>query len=350
MKPSFPSPKRFLGDAHAVVAMIFRPRQQNPLEIVHVPKVEKFEHLTSGPVQVLAETQCTLSEQVVDTPENENLWREEDFTSTDVFFILRASNKRDRWSGQVAFPGGRKKEGETDLQTAIRETHEEIGLDLSKEAFKYLGRLNDRVVVQNNKKLVVSCLLFKQIHQNTPKLSLDAREVAACGWVSLDHFKKSNCTSPFRVNLLTTYIGRKHKLSSTLIESLGVTNLIFTRILLPIEDVVEASSSFTTQESLIQKQFSLWGLTMGMVSEFLLERELRQEPFTLTSNFGNRIIPVVFDSAMHNITHFIVKEAIERVFQRKLSWEEGIVYYMSFLFGSSIVGTTAFAYFVRSKL
>ena len=44
-------------------------------------------------------------------------------------FIRRAFNPKDPWSGNVAFPGGRKDGDETDKQTAVRETMEELGLD-----------------------------------------------------------------------------------------------------------------------------------------------------------------------------------------------------------------------------
>jgi 8-oxo-dGTP pyrophosphatase MutT (NUDIX family) len=48
----------------------------------------------------------------------------------EILFLKRATNPTDRWSGDVAFPGGRQQQGETDKETAMRETLEEIGLDL----------------------------------------------------------------------------------------------------------------------------------------------------------------------------------------------------------------------------
>ena len=64
-------------------------------------------------------------------------------TGLDVLFIRRAEDARDPWSGQMAFPGGRSERGDADLRmTAMRETAEEIGLDLLREA-EYLGSLDE---------------------------------------------------------------------------------------------------------------------------------------------------------------------------------------------------------------
>ncbi len=55
--------------------------------------------------------------------------------------IRRAQSKRDPWSGHMALPGGRKHPGDGSLlTTAIRETREETGVDLSQSG-RLLGCL-----------------------------------------------------------------------------------------------------------------------------------------------------------------------------------------------------------------
>lgn len=62
---------------------------------------------------------------------------------TQALFILRASKESDPWSGQMAFPGGHIETfDESSIAAAVRETEEEIGLDLNKHG-TYLGALDE---------------------------------------------------------------------------------------------------------------------------------------------------------------------------------------------------------------
>jgi 8-oxo-dGTP pyrophosphatase MutT (NUDIX family) len=61
----------------------------------------------------------------------------------EALFIKRATREGDPWSGQIALPGGRRNADEDSLLlTAVRETYEEIGVDLA-AAGTLLGKLDE---------------------------------------------------------------------------------------------------------------------------------------------------------------------------------------------------------------
>ena len=76
----------------------------------------------------------------------------------ELLFIRRADYQGDPWSGDVAFPGcGVETEDADSRATAERETHEEIGLVLSDEAYLgTLGSINGAYLPVN-----ISCHLYQ---------------------------------------------------------------------------------------------------------------------------------------------------------------------------------------------
>jgi len=100
----------------------------------------------------------------------------------ETLFIHRAERAGDTWSGQIAFPGGRKEPADADLQaTAIRETREEIGLDLaSAELLAVLDDMHPRTPVLPP--VVVRPFAFA-LADHPPTLTLSA-EVQDAFWVS----------------------------------------------------------------------------------------------------------------------------------------------------------------------
>ena len=63
----------------------------------------------------------------------------------EMLFIERAIRNGDPWSGHMAFPGGRTEADDDDsFDTAVRESREEIGFDITAHAgVRWLGRLDD---------------------------------------------------------------------------------------------------------------------------------------------------------------------------------------------------------------
>jgi 8-oxo-dGTP pyrophosphatase MutT (NUDIX family) len=61
----------------------------------------------------------------------------------ELLFIHRAEHDRDPWSGHMSFPGGRVEDDDADpLATAVRETSEEVALDLGRRA-TLIGQLSE---------------------------------------------------------------------------------------------------------------------------------------------------------------------------------------------------------------
>lgn len=102
----------------------------------------------------------------------------------DLFFIRRAEHPHDPWSGHVAFPGGRHDpEDPSLLATAIRETREEVGIDLSPDHL--LARLPDVPAFTRSKRgnLVVTPFVFAL--RSDPVVVPNHVEVSTTLWVPL---------------------------------------------------------------------------------------------------------------------------------------------------------------------
>jgi 8-oxo-dGTP pyrophosphatase MutT (NUDIX family) len=100
-------------------------------------------------------------------------------SSPEVLFIVRAEHDHDPWSGNIGFPGGRlNPSGETAQQAAVRETYEELTLDLSQS--RYLGRLDD--LYGAVMPVLVSCFVYQLLG---PARLQPNHEVARAFWCPL---------------------------------------------------------------------------------------------------------------------------------------------------------------------
>lgn len=103
----------------------------------------------------------------------------------EVLLIRRAEHPSDPWSGHMAFPGGRQAASDpTLLHTAMRETREEVGLDLSRQAER-IGQLDDLQAIARGKpqETVIRPFVF-EVHHQSP-IRADDREVAEALWTPL---------------------------------------------------------------------------------------------------------------------------------------------------------------------
>ena len=100
-----------------------------------------------------------------------------------ILLIRRADRPGDPWSGHMALPGGRREPEDADLlATAIRETREEVGIDLDRE--QLLGGLDD-VIPRNPVLPPIAVRPFVFLLPRPPSLVLNP-EVAATQWVTLE--------------------------------------------------------------------------------------------------------------------------------------------------------------------
>lgn len=101
-----------------------------------------------------------------------------------LFFIHRAVDERDPWSGHMGFPGGFMEDADGDLvATVSREVLEETGIDLRRSA-RLLGRLDEIQGVARGRQLplVISPFLFAL---NEPVVPEPNEEVQGVLWVPL---------------------------------------------------------------------------------------------------------------------------------------------------------------------
>lgn len=109
-----------------------------------------------------------------------------------LLMIKRVAKEGDPWSGDMAFPGGCHQKGDQCLiHTAIRETWEEVGVDLHQSA-KFVVRLSDQLTRSHSvlKPMIVAPYLF---HIAKPyALRLNPKEVEGAVWIPLGFFADKN--------------------------------------------------------------------------------------------------------------------------------------------------------------
>mmetsp|Transcript_30921 Transcript_30921/g.81209 ORF Transcript_30921/g.81209 Transcript_30921/m.81209 type:complete len:335 (-) Transcript_30921:591-1595(-) len=189
--------------------------------------------------------------------------------SLEGLFIKRAANERDRWSGHVGLPGGGRARGETLFDAAVRETREETGINLDNTAaFEYLGRLDDRnASFLRRRRFIVSTFVFLQrsddegnpISCGRAPLSLQESEVAGVRWAPLNEIEAWQNDI-----IIYPWFFPKRGILRFLVHTLRFHRIRFPAFTFPLPSF----SVEDEEKEASELDFRLWGLTLGIVSDF----------------------------------------------------------------------------------
>jgi len=149
--------------------------------------------------------------------------------SAQFLLIKRAERPGDHWSGHLALPGGRVDPmRDADLvATAVRETREEIGIDLLNGG-RFIGQLP--LIKPNNPRLPeIEITPFVVVAPSSFSIQLSA-EVDSTLWVSLGRLKREGRSSEYRI-YLGTAINRWPAYPSEAGPIWGITERILTSFL-----------------------------------------------------------------------------------------------------------------------
>lgn len=144
-----------------------------------------------------------------------------------ILLIRRAERTGDPWGGHMALPGGRREPDDEDLlTTAIRETEEEVGVQLTRE---HLAGTLDDVVPRTPVLPPVAVRPFVFLAQTRPALTLNT-EVAAASWVTFDHLLQVGTHHPVRLDVAgSTRVVQAYQIESAIVW--GMTERILSSLL-----------------------------------------------------------------------------------------------------------------------
>lgn len=148
-----------------------------------------------------------------------------DRESPSVLLIRRAERAGDPWSGQIAFPGGKmQRDDGTARKTAVRETLEEVGVDLEASA-QFLGYGQLTTTHTGTMEVVPSVFLLNGKVKVVPN-----EEVASYRWADLRDMLAPRSSSNYTLN----YEGRSVQVPAFLVGDYvvwGLTHRILTKVL-----------------------------------------------------------------------------------------------------------------------
>ncbi|KAF9458352.1 hypothetical protein BDZ94DRAFT_111272 [Collybia nuda] len=197
---------------------------------------------------------------------------------------LAQSRLRNTQEAHVAFPGGRMEpEDEGGLYTAMRQTWEEIGIDLAERQYTSVGQLDDREITTSLGKrllMILSPFVFLQVTPHAPPP--DPVPTTTLHWIPL-----TTLVSPFSAPKWSTVtvdaatrLAPKHSTALRLLVRVLIGSMEFPAILLdtspPSSPIPDNKKHDILEKGIPSKSWShppsnlkLWGLSLGMMLDLM---------------------------------------------------------------------------------
>jgi len=122
-----------------------------------------------------------------------------DRDAAELLLMRRAERDGDRWSGQVSMPGGREEAADADLvATAVRETREELGVDLTGAVL--LGTLPSPHAIARGKLLPMTITPYV-FHLAAPQPIRLGPEAQTSFWLPLDAAARGELDADYQYQL-----------------------------------------------------------------------------------------------------------------------------------------------------
>ncbi|EJD04422.1 uncharacterized protein FOMMEDRAFT_140381 [Fomitiporia mediterranea MF3/22] len=238
-------------------------------------------------------------------------WVNEPGATAEILFLRRdapqsensvvQNTPRNVEDAHLAFPGGRMEEGdEGGLYTAMRQTWEEIGIDLAEKDFMLIGQLDDREITTSLGKrllMILSPFVFLQVTPKTP--APDPGLGTHLHWIPLSSLlasasidgpkpKKGTRSARQWTNVTVDVASRltpRHSTTLRLIVRMFLGSMQFNAILLESTETSEALRPDGEKAGAESEQrreiLKLWGLSLGMTLDFIAHMHPASSPFSV---------------------------------------------------------------------
>ncbi|KAF7339991.1 Nudix hydrolase domain-containing protein [Mycena venus] len=250
------------------------------------------------------------------------------------------SRMRNTHEAHVAFPGGRMEaDDEGGLYTAMRQTWEEIGIDLAEKDYTCIGQLDDREITTSLGKrllMILSPFVFLQITPNAPPP--DPAASTTLHWTSLASLVSAHAPPRWSTVAVdaASRLAPKHSTALRLLVQALVGSMEFPAIIVQPSSLPSVSPDGKPNVDILEKgimqsmrpqKLKLWGLSLGMTLDLMSYMVLpapssmrdNSEAHRIHSGSSSPISPMVqlpYQTGAEGIRMDVVAPSLASVFPR----------------------------------